>query len=100
MRDAYVQSLLSDVLPATARPRLEAKPLRPSNGQRLVVLGLDGQPVDARLVKILEGPAGQQFAPSQRLLESAIAVGYVFQLSGRSRDGLEDHADLHLRIRG
>ena len=53
-----------------------------------------------RLVKILEGPAGQQFAPSQRLLESAIAVGYVFQLSGRSRDGLEDHADLHLRIRG
>ena len=31
-----------------------------------------------RLVKILEGPAGQQFAPFQRPLESAIAVGYVF----------------------
>ena len=28
----------------------------------------------------------------KRLLESAIAVGYVFQFSGRSRDGLEDHA--------
>ena len=33
-------------------------------------------------------------------LKSAIAVGYVFQLSGRSRDGLEDHAELHLRTRG
>ena len=43
-----------------------------------------------RLVKILECPSGQQFAPFQRLLESAIAVGYVFQFSGRSRDGLED----------
>ena len=53
-----------------------------------------------RVVKILEGPAGQQFAPFQRPLESAIAVGYVFQFSGRSRDGLEDHADLHLRVRG
>ena len=30
----------------------------------------------------------------QRLLESAIVVGYVFQFSGRSRDGLEDHAEL------
>ena len=37
---------------------------------------------------------------SKRLFESAIAVGYVFQFSGRSRDGLEDHAELHLRIRG
>jgi hypothetical protein len=27
-------------------------------------------------------------------------VGYVFQFSGRSRDGLEDHAELHLRVRG
>ena len=53
-----------------------------------------------RLVKILERPAGQQFAPFQRLLESAIVVGYVFQFSGRSRDGLEDHAELHLRVRG
>ena len=42
-----------------------------------------------RLVKILERPAVQQFAPFQRLLESAIVVGYVFQFSGRSRDGLE-----------
>ena len=32
----------------------------------------------SRLVKILECPAGQQFASFQRLLESAIAVGYVF----------------------
>ena len=31
-----------------------------------------------RLVKILERPAGQQFAPFQGLLESGIAVGYVF----------------------
>ena len=53
-----------------------------------------------RLVKIFERPAGQQFAPFQKLLESAIAVGYVFQFSGRSRDGLEDHAELHLRVRG
>ncbi len=53
-----------------------------------------------RLVKILERPAGQQFAPSQRPLESSIAVGYVFQFSGRSCDGLEDYAELHLRIRG
>ena len=53
-----------------------------------------------RVVKILEGPAGQQFAPFQRLLKSATAVGYVSQSSGRSRDGLEDHADLHLRIHG
>ena len=30
----------------------------------------------------------------QRLLESAIVVGYVFQFSRRSRDGLEDHAEL------
>ena len=59
----------------------------------------DGSP-SARLVKILERPAGQQFAPFQRPLESAIAVGYVFQFSGRSCDGLEDHAELHLRIRG
>ena len=36
-----------------------------------------------RLVKILERPAGQQFAPFQRLLDSAIAVGYVFQFNGR-----------------
>ena len=41
---------------------------------------------------------GQQFAPSPRPLESAIAVGYVFQFSGRSCDGLEDHAELHLRV--
>ena len=34
-------------------------------------------PGDARLVKILERPAGQQLAPSPRPLESAIAVGYV-----------------------
>ena len=53
-----------------------------------------------RLVKILERPAVQQFAPFQRPLESAIVVGYVFQFSGRSRDGLEDHAELHLRVRG
>ena len=53
-----------------------------------------------RLVKILERPAVQRFAPFQRLLESGIAVGYVFQFSGRSRDGLEDHAELHLRVRG
>ena len=33
-----------------------------------------------RLVKILERAAGQQFAPFQRLLESAIAVGCVFQI--------------------
>ena len=32
----------------------------------------------ARLVKILERPAGQQFAPFRGLLESGIAVGYVF----------------------
>ena len=32
----------------------------------------------SRLVKILERPAGQQFAPFQGLLESGIAVGYVF----------------------
>ena len=38
--------------------------------------------------------------PFQRPFESAIAVGYVFQFSGRSCDGLEDHAELHLRIRG
>ena len=56
--------------------------------------------INARLVKILEGPAGQQFAPFQSLLESTVAVGYVFQFSGRNRDGLEDHAGLHLRIRG
>ena len=31
---------------------------------------------------------------SKGLLESAIAVGYVFQFSGRSRDELEDHAEL------
>ena len=31
-----------------------------------------------RLVKILERPAGQQFAPFRGLLESGIAVGYVF----------------------
>ncbi len=31
-----------------------------------------------RLVKILERPAGQRFAPFQGLLESGIAVGYVF----------------------
>ena len=31
-----------------------------------------------RLVKTLERPAGQQFAPFQGLLESGIAVGYVF----------------------
>ena len=48
----------------------------------------------------VEGPAGQQFAPFQRPFESAIAVGYVFQFSGRSRNGLEDHAELHLRVRG
>ena len=53
-----------------------------------------------RLVKILERPAVQQFAPFQRLVESAVVVGYVFQFSGRSRDGLEDHAELHLRVRG
>ena len=53
-----------------------------------------------RLVKIFERPSGQQFAPFQRLLESAIAVGYVFRFSGRSRDGLEDHAELHLGVRG
>ena len=53
----------------------------------------------ARLVKIFERPAGQQFAAFQRLLESAIEVGYVFQFSGRSRNGLEDHAELHLRVR-
>ena len=35
----------------------------------------------ARLVKIFERPAGQQFAAFQRLLESAIEVGYVFQFS-------------------
>ena len=35
----------------------------------------DNQP---RLVKILERPAGQQVAPFQGLLESGIAVGYVF----------------------
>ena len=42
----------------------------------------------ARLVKILERPAGQQFAPFPRPLESAIAVGYVFQfnqIQGRLR---------------
>ena len=38
--------------------------------------------------------------PFPKPLESAIAVGYVFQFSGRSRDGLEDHAELHLRVRG
>ena len=31
-----------------------------------------------RLVKILERPVGQQVAPFQGLLESGIAVGYVF----------------------
>ena len=51
-------------------------------------------PLCPRLVKIFERPAGQQFAAFQRLLESGIAVGYVFQFSGRSRDGLEDHAEL------
>ena len=51
-------------------------------------------PLCPRLVKILERPAGQQFAAFQRLLESGIAVGYVFQFSGRSRDELEDHAEL------
>ena len=54
----------------------------------------------SRLVKILERRARQQFAPFQGPLESAIAVGYVFQFSGRSRDGLEDHFELHLRVRG
>ena len=54
----------------------------------------------SRLVKILERPVGQRFAPFQRPLESAIAAGYVFQFSGRSRDGLEDHPGLHLKIRG
>ena len=34
--------------------------------------------IRGRLVKILERPAGQQFAPFQGLLESGIAVGYVF----------------------
>ena len=57
----------------------------------------DSTLVCARLVKILERPTGQQFAPFQGLLESAIAVGYVFQFSGRSRDGLEDHAELQHR---
>ena len=56
--------------------------------------------VATRLVKILERAAGQQFSPFPKLLESTIAVGYVFRFSGRSRDGLEDHAGLHLRIRG
>ncbi len=53
-----------------------------------------------RLVKILGRPAGQQFAPFHRPLESAIAVGYVFQFSGRGREGLEYHGELHLRVRG
>ena len=60
----------------------------------------DGLLVSARLVKILERPVGQRFAPFQRPLESAIAAGYVFQFSGRSRDGPEDHPGLHLKIRG
>ena len=64
------------------------------------VASLVGQSDSPRLVKILERPAVQQFAPLQRLLEFAVVVGYVFQLSGRSRDGLEDHAELHLRVRG
>ena len=59
-----------------------------------------GTPSRPRLVKILERPVVQQFAPLQRLLEFAVVVGYVFQFSGRSRDGLEDHAELHLRVRG
>ena len=62
--------------------------------------GANGSGHGPRLVKRLERPAGQQFAPFQRVLESAIVVGYVFQFSGRSRDGLEDHAELHLRVRG
>ena len=37
-----------------------------------------GAPGLGRLVKILERPTGQQFAPFQGLLESGIAVGYVF----------------------
>ena len=71
--------------------------LRRVTGATVIAVVRSGK---ARLVKILERPAGQQFAPSQRPLESAIAVGYVFQFSGRSCDGLEDHAELHLRIRG
>ena len=37
---------------------------------------------------------------SRVMHQGTIAVGYVFQFSGRSCDGLEDHAELHLRIRG
>ena len=42
-----------------------------------------------------------KFAPSQRPLEFAIAVGYVFQFSGRSRDGLDDlvAGRVHLRVK-
>ncbi len=44
----------------------------------------------SRLVKILERAAGQQFAPFQGPLESAIAVGYVFQCSRRNHQGKEN----------
>ena len=43
-----------------------------------------------RLVKILERPAGQQFSPFQGPLESAIAVGYVFQFSRRNHQCKEN----------
>ena len=33
----------------------------------------------------------------ERRLEATIAVGYVFQFTGRSDDGLEDHAGVHHR---
>ena len=91
-------ALTSMRLGARITPHGPGRILDPSGG--LLDAARMARSAPTRLVKILERPAVQQFAPFQRLLESAIAVGYVFQFSGRSCDGLEDHAELHLRVCG
>ena len=48
----------------------------------------DSEALRTRLVKILERPAGQKIAPFQRLLESAIAVGYVGRVL--AQDGADE----------
>ena len=84
------------LLPSAARRestylrRLGAK----SVNQRLPMFGLGCANPSGQNTRT---PRGQQFAPSERRLEATIAVGYVFQFTGRSDDGLEDHAGVHHR---
>ena len=96
MRAAAITSSPS-TCPHSSKPLFEVSTVEARSCRALVNWKNNTAP---RLVKILERPVGQQFAPFQRPFESAIAVGYVFQFSGRSHDGLEDHAELPLRIRG